>query len=229
MRYALVMGSRLGTIAAAAVKAGLTLEEYQRRRTAGLKRCIKCHDWLPVDRFKADRSRGDGLGARCRECDYTPVAEPRPNVNPATGRPGPAPRPPRAGDKRQARQRINVEVRDGRRAHPNTLPCAKCGHVWQPGERRHEYDHHLGYAAEHHYDVQPLCTKCHHAKDGMAARTTCKRGHDLTTPDAFRIDKAGRRFCLLCAQAKERARGPRGSDYWKRINEKRRGKSGRSE
>lgn len=62
-----------------------------------------------------------------------------------------------------------------------------------------------------------------------AARTTCKRGHDLTTPDAFRIDKAGRRFCLLCAQAKERARGPRGSDYWKRINEKRRGKSGRSE
>lgn len=161
MRYTSDMGSRLGTLAAAAVKAGLTLEEYQRRRDAGLKRCIKCHGWLPVGSFKIDRSRGDGRGARCRTCDYTPVTDPLPNVNPATGRPGPAPRPPRPGDKVQARQRINVEVRDGRRPHPNTLPCSDCGHAHKPGERRHEYDHHRGYAAEHHYDVEPVCTTCH--------------------------------------------------------------------
>ncbi len=82
-------------------------------------------------------------------------------VNPMTGRPGPAPLPPRDGDVVQARQRINVEVRSGRRRHPNSLPCADCGHVWSEGERRHEYDHHLGYAAEHHYAVESVCTRCH--------------------------------------------------------------------
>gem|GEM_PF-4480244 len=77
-----------------------------------------------------------------------------------TGRPGPDPHPARDGDKVQARQRVNVEVRAGRRAHPNTLPCTDCSHEHGPGERRHEYDHHLGYAAEHHLHVEPVCTKC---------------------------------------------------------------------
>lgn len=36
-------------------------------------------------------------------------------VNPITGKPGPAPMKPRNGDKKQARQRINVEVRTGYR------------------------------------------------------------------------------------------------------------------
>lgn len=77
-----------------------------------------------------------------------------------TCRPGPAPHPARDGDKVQARQRVNVEVRTGRRPHPNTLPCTDCSHVWVLGERRHEYDHHRGYAAAHHLDVEPVCTKC---------------------------------------------------------------------
>lgn len=85
-------------------------------------------------------------------------------VNPLTGRPGPAAKPPRDGDKAQARQRINVEVRTGRRPHPNMLPCKDCQHVHAPGERRHEYDHHLGYAAEHHHDVESVCTICHRAR-----------------------------------------------------------------
>ena len=82
-------------------------------------------------------------------------------VNRITGRPGPAPKPPRDGDREQARQRVNVEVRTGRRPHPNTLTCVDCAHAWKPGERRHEYDHHRGYAAEHHHDVVPVCTTCH--------------------------------------------------------------------
>lgn len=84
--------------------------------------------------------------------------------NPLTGLPGPAPNPPRDGDKKQARQRINVEVRSGRRPHPNTLPCVGCGHIWNEGERRHEYDHYKGYAAENHFEVEPVCTLCHRAR-----------------------------------------------------------------
>ncbi len=83
--------------------------------------------------------------------------------NPLTGRPGPAPKPPRSGDKKQARQRINVEVRTGRRPHPSKIPCADCGHIG--ADRRHEYDHYLGYDADHHYDVEAVCSVCHHLRE----------------------------------------------------------------
>jgi hypothetical protein len=96
-------------------------------------------------------------------------------------RSGAPPHAPRDGDKVQARQRINVEVRTGQRPHPNSLPCVDCGHVWSEGERRHEYDHHKGYAAEHHYDVEPVCTTCHTARDSAKAHQThCVRGHEFT-------------------------------------------------
>lgn len=60
---------------------------------------------------------------------------------------GPAPNPPRDGDKEQARQRVNVEVRTGRRPHPNSLPCTDCGHIWAEGERRHENRQKSGISA----------------------------------------------------------------------------------
>lgn len=97
-------------------------------------------------------------------------------LNPLTGRPGPAPKAARSGDRKQARQRINVEVRTGRRPHPNTLPCVDCGHVWADGERRHEYDHHLGYAAENHLNVEAVCTLCHRARNLARAETVQERG-----------------------------------------------------
>lgn len=97
-------------------------------------------------------------------------------VNPKTGRPGPAPQAPRDGDFKQARQRVNVEVRRGFRPHPNSLPCTDCGHVWRDGERRHEYDHHLGYAPEHHLDVQSVCTLCHATREAERGGRDRARG-----------------------------------------------------
>lgn len=144
----------------------------------------------------------------------------------STRRPGPAPHPPRDGDKLQARQRINVEVRTGRRLHPNTMPCADCGHVWRDGERRHEYDHHLGYAAQHHGDVQAVCTLCHAARDSAKkAQTHCKHGHELTIGNTH-LSGNGTRHCIACMKAYERARGPRGSAYWARVNANRRVRRG---
>lgn len=112
-------------------------------------------------------------------------------LNPLTGRPGPAPDAPRDGDRKQARRRINVEVRDGRRPHPNDLPCVDCGHVWRECVgNRHEYDHYLGYASEHHYDVQSVCNICHNNREkrrrlqarldhGMKWCGKCKVEHPL--------------------------------------------------
>lgn len=134
---------------------------------------------------------------------------------------GPAPQAPRDGDKKQARQRINVLVRTGRMPHPNTLPCVDCGHVWTAGERRHEYDHHKGYAAEHHYDVEPVCTLCHAKRDSAKSSAThCIRGHEFTLENTH-IAKNGTRHCKDCSRLHDKGRG-RDAAFWRdyRANRK---------
>lgn len=37
--------------------------------------------------------------------------------------------------------------------------------MWQPGARRHEYDHHLGYDLAHQADVEAVCSRCHHQRE----------------------------------------------------------------
>jgi hypothetical protein len=68
---------------------------------------------------------------------------------------------PRDGDKKQARRRVNYLITAGILPKPNTLPCADCGHIWEPGERRHEYDHYQGYNPENHEMVEAVCSICH--------------------------------------------------------------------
>jgi hypothetical protein len=118
-----------------------------------------------------------------------------------------------------ARSRVNVAVRFGRMPYPNTLPCKDCGHVWAPGQRRHEYDHHLGYAPEHHYDVEPVCTLCHAKRDGLKAnQTACIRGHAFTSENTGRKPN-GTRFCRECHRAYDRGR--RDAAYWRAYRAKR--------
>lgn len=159
------MGTPEGALKAAARRINVPYAEY-RRRLAGGHRA-----WHLRDAFCVDRSRGDGLKATCRAFDrevyvvsYVPVplAERRPC--------GPPPVPRRDGDKRQARRRINVLVRTGRIPAPNKLLCADCSHEWSVGERRHEYDHYLGYAAEHHEDVEAVCTTCHREREAARVK-----------------------------------------------------------
>ena len=58
-----------------------------------------------------------------------------------------------------ARHKTNYLVDCGILPDPDSVPCARCGHIGQ--DRRHEYHHHLGYTAEHRTDVVSLCAKCH--------------------------------------------------------------------
>lgn len=72
---------------------------------------------------------------------------------------------PRDGDASQARSRVTYLITAGRLSHPRTLPCTDCGQRWAPGLSRHEYDHHLGYGAEHHEHVEPVCARCHNKRE----------------------------------------------------------------
>lgn len=119
-----------------------------------------------------------------------------------------------------------MEVRTGHRPHPNSLPCADCAHEWKTGERRHEYDHHRGYAAEHHYDVEPVCTLCHARRDNARAQqTACIHGHDLTPENTGRKTN-GTRYCRECRRAYDRRR-ERPPGYWTEVNARRRDRRGK--
>ncbi len=217
------MGSALGVEKVAAARIGCSHAIWLQQRALGLRWCTRCKEWHAASVFGEDRTRGDGLAAHCLASRHTgnPIGwHGTPPINPATGRSGPAPYPPRHSDKKQARQRINVEVREGRRPHPNTLPCADCGHVWTKDGRRHEYIHHLGFAAEHHYDVISCCTSCSGARQA-AARTHCRKGHEFTPENTRNVKRGNRRcrVCLTCRRAHDRRRHD--AAYWQVWRSKR--------
>lgn len=153
-------GRRLGAFKTAAAKCGLTLDQYLRRIERGEKRCTDCEQWKSRDEFAVDRSRWDGLATKCAPCasergkaghECVPLED--------LSVSGPPRLPISDGDKVRARQLVNMEVKRGRRPNPNSLFCALCGHLGD--DRRHEYHHHMGYAAEHVFDVIALCSLCH--------------------------------------------------------------------
>lgn len=126
------------------------------------QRCSRCADELPLSAFAKDRTRPRGVTFVCSECRNTrarQLHQRSQNLRPR----GPARIARRDGDRKQARSRINHDVRQGIRPNPNTLKCKDCGHLGD--DRRHEYDHFNGYAAQHHGDVEPVCTKCHSKRE----------------------------------------------------------------
>ena len=122
-----------------------------------VKTCSRCDEQKSRSDFARDRSRPDGLTYWCRTCrnrrgreTYTRKA------GPPKGRRFVR---PRDGDRKQARRRVNHLVDVGLLPPPASLPCVDCGHIGDGP--RHEYDHHLGYAPEHHEDVEAVCAPCH--------------------------------------------------------------------
>lgn len=157
------MGSAEGVLKGAAARIGITVEEYRAHVAAGRKWCTGCKEWHASTAFRPDRSRTDGLTAGCRQYRNRKGREGyKPSPRPPAGRRFAK---PRNDDRKQARGRVNYLITAGLLPRPNNLPCTDCGHLWQPGRSRHEYDHHRGYAAEHHEHVEAVCTTCHHARE----------------------------------------------------------------
>jgi hypothetical protein len=166
-----IKGRSLGRFKAAARRVGLSFDEYRARLDRGELWCTGCRAWHASTAFGVDGSRWSGKAATCLASRHT--GNPRgwpftPRINPKTGRPGAPQIPRRDGDKKQARSRVNHDVTLGLRPNPNSLACFDCGHLGT--DKRHEYDHYLGYAAAHHGDVQAVCSTCHHKREAS-------RGH----------------------------------------------------
>ena len=154
--------TREGAIKVAAKRIGISTEEYRAHIYAGQKFCITCRYWHPRNEFSMDASRSDGLHPSCRASRNRRA---RQQYEPRDRDLGKLIIPARDGDKRQARRRVNYFVEAGLIPHPNEIPCTDCNATWTEGQSRHEYDHHLGYAAEHHEHVDAVCAPCHHKRD----------------------------------------------------------------
>lgn len=157
-------GRKLGAFKRAAAKIGISLNEYIDRLERGQKHCIDCRQWKDRGEFHPDKTRWDGTSAKCKACSSMRGIESHSPVDPSALKIcGPERESPRGGDKIHARHLINLDVAKNRRPNPNDLYCAKCGH--KGDDKRHEYHHHMGYSAEHAYDVVALCSICHSEED----------------------------------------------------------------
>ena len=159
--FAPMAQTRAGAIEIAAKKIGVSVHDYKAKIRARQKWCFRGRHWAPISLFCKDKTRYDGLAAACSTCRNAKsreVYKPKPKL--PKGR---SIVPARDGDRLQARRRINYFVEAGIIPNPNSLPCVDCGHIGK--DRRHEYDHYLGYAAEHHEHVQPTCSRCHAARE----------------------------------------------------------------
>lgn len=123
------------------------------------KWCTRCKTMHHISAFRTDRHRPSGLTGACRSSLASAQKQRhvrKPRVH------GRRFNPPRDGDKRQARHRISQMVRFGMLPIADSVACIDCGHIGP--DRTHGYDHHLGYAAEHHESVEVVCTTCHHKR-----------------------------------------------------------------
>src|SRR5262245_60284419 len=133
---------------------------------------------------------------------------------------GPHLKPPREGDKQQARQSVAHAVRAGDLLPARAHPCTDCGRSWSEGEWWFEYDHYLGYGTGHHLSVQPVCRPCHVKRE--QARGVKRGGSKPTTlacvicgrlnPGRYRHGR-----CDACRQYWEKYGIERPSRLWKPV------------
>lgn len=65
--------TEIGSLKIAAMKTGVSLEQYMALKTGGLKYCSMGKHWTPVEMFGLDASRYDGRSSRCFDCSHVKV------------------------------------------------------------------------------------------------------------------------------------------------------------
>jgi hypothetical protein len=156
-------GTPQGALKSAARRVGISVDAYLDRISRGLSYCWRCSNWHPSSDFNKDSSRWNGLETSCRaSISAARKAAYRPHPRQAAGR---RIADAREQDGRQARARVRYLVKAGVLPDSNDLPCSDCGHVNDPGERRHEYDHYHGYDAQHHECAEAVCVTCHRSRE----------------------------------------------------------------
>jgi len=83
-------------------------------------------------------------------------AKPKPRTN----RPKRMPLPLRFGDRKQAYNRIALQVRTGARPDPNSKPCSDCGKTCEASGFKHVYGFPNGWDPHHPLAVVVLCQRC---------------------------------------------------------------------
>ncbi len=78
--------SKKNAIKRAAVRSGVTVDQWHKLRSEGKKYCWVCVKWISVKEYNSDKSRSDGLSALCRKCEQNKdkkryIQHPRDYVN----------------------------------------------------------------------------------------------------------------------------------------------------
>lgn len=153
--------TKQGRILQFCVQKNISENYYNLQIGKGFKWCGGCKEWHKTNHFGVDSSRYDGLASTCfnhRKKLYKRIYIPKPRQSKKGLRFVLA----RAGDKKQARHRVNHLISIGLLQNPNNLPCVDCKHTKNDEKkRRHEYDHYLGYEVENQETVEVVCTICH--------------------------------------------------------------------
>ena len=133
---------RTGARKGAALRLGISLEEYERNLDSGLRWCTACKEWHLSTEFGGDQNRPSGYNARCLASKRVRVRRQRLS-HPGT-----------RSERQAAVDAVRHAIKRGKLRPVRSEVCA-CG---QPA--RH-YHHHKGYAREHRLTVVPLCGSCH--------------------------------------------------------------------
>lgn len=61
-------GTSVGAARGWANRLGISFDELNAQRAAGMSWCYLCREWLPLDRFGKDKSRPTGMKSVCKAC-----------------------------------------------------------------------------------------------------------------------------------------------------------------
>jgi hypothetical protein len=125
------------------------------------KKCPRCNQIKSIYSFYKDRTKIYGARKQCKACVdcYSKTVSGKISrkrwFQSEKGKTTQASYRIKCPEKQPARSAVTNSVAAGRISKVSSYHCRYCWNVAQ------DYHHHLGYAPEHWFDIQPVCKKCH--------------------------------------------------------------------